>query len=107
MDGFIASTELSVWSYMEWMGRLPMILHPDPRDLLVIGFGAGRTAYAVSDEQPDRVDVVEVNPGVLELGPLFAINQGVLQNPRVRALLMDGRAWLRRSDRHYDVVTLE
>jgi spermidine synthase len=108
IDGFVATAEEApAASYMAWMGRLPMLLHPDPRRALVICFGTGQTANAVIEEGPERLDVVELNPAVLRMAPLFASNHGVLDDPRVRAIAMDGRAWLRRSRERYDVVTLE
>ncbi len=109
IDGFAASSEggFRDTEYMEWMGRLPMLLHPDPRDALVICFGTGRTANAVREEGPERLDVVELDSAVFEMAPHFARNGGVLDDPRVRAVAMDGRAWLRRTERRYDVITLE
>jgi spermidine synthase len=108
IDGFIATAEdMPATSYMAWMGRLPMLLHPDPERVLVICFGTGQTANAVREEGPERLDVVELNPAVLRMAPLFHSNHGVLDDPRVRARVMDGRAWLRRSEERYDVVTLE
>jgi SAM-dependent methyltransferase len=92
---------------MEMMGRLPMLLHEDPQRALVICFGTGQTANAVRQEGPASLDVVELNPAVLEMAHHFASNQDVLEDPRVRAIEMDGRAWLRRARERYDVVTLE
>jgi hypothetical protein len=108
IDGFVATAEdMPGVSYMAWMGRLPMLLHPDPRRALVICFGTGQTAHAVRQEGPERLDVVELDPAVLRLAPHFHSNRGVLDDPRVRAIAMDGRAWLRRSTERYDVITLE
>jgi len=108
IDGFVATAEdMPSVSYMAWMGRLPMLLHPAPRRALVICFGTGQTASAVLDEGPEQLDVVELNPAVLRMAPFFASNHGVLDDPRVRTLVMDGRAWLRRTSDRYDVVTLE
>jgi spermidine synthase len=108
IDGFVATAEDAPGtSYMAWMGRLPMLLHPHPERALVICFGTGQTANAVLEEGPERLDVVELNPAVLRMAPLFASNHGVLDDPRVRAIAMDGRAWLRRTGERYDVVTLE
>ena len=108
IDGFVATAEDAPGtSYMAWMGRLPMLLHPHPQRALVICFGTGQTANAVLEEGPERLDVVELNPAVLRMAPLFASNHGVLDDARVRAIPMDGRAWLRRSAGRYDVVTLE
>jgi spermidine synthase len=108
IDGFVATAEdMPSVSYMAWMGRLPMLLHPDPRRALVLCFGTGQTAHAVRQEGPERLDVVELNPAVLRMAPHFRSNGGVLDDARVRTIVMDGRAWLRRNPERYDVVTLE
>jgi spermidine synthase len=108
IDGFAATTDARLGAhYMRWMGSLPMLLHPKPRRALVICFGTGQTAQAVRVEGPEELDVVELSPEVLRLAPLFEANEGVLEDGRVRTVVMDGRAWLRRTRRLYEVVTLE
>ena len=107
IDGFQAASELRLNHYMEWMGRLPMILHSDPQDALVICFGTGQTANAVRNEGIQRLTIVDLNRAVFAMAPYFSTNQGVLKDPRVEALVMDGRAFLRRTERLFDVITLE
>jgi spermidine synthase len=110
LDGFEATAERRTADYMDWMGRLPMLLHPDPRAALVICFGTGRTADAVRQEGGAalRLDVVDVSRAVFELAPWFPSNDRVLEDPRVAWHVADGRAWLRRAGAHtYDVITLE
>jgi len=107
IDGFVATSQGNVGHYMRWMGRLPMLSHPAPARALVICFGTGQTADAVRDEGPGDLDIVELNPNVYRLAPYFSSNHDVLSDPRVHPVVMDGRAWLRRTDRRYDVVTLE
>jgi spermidine synthase len=107
VDGFLAAMEHSSAHYMEWMGRLPMILHPSPRRALVIAFGTGQTANGVRVEGPAALDIVDLNEAVFRLAPFFPTNQDVLRDPRVHPVVMDGRAWLRRTRQSYDVVTLE
>ena len=107
VDGFGATGEQGQAHYMQWMGRLPSLLHDDPSQGLVICFGTGQTANAVRSEGIDSLDVVELSPAVLELAPLFRSNEGVLLDERVHPTVMDGRAWLRRVERAYDVITLE
>ena len=75
---------------MEWMGRLPMLAHPDPQQALVICFGTGRTANAVREEGPAQLDIAEISPAVFGMAQHFEMNRGVLDDPRVRnALLTD------------------
>ena len=108
IDGFVATSDHRIGShYMEWMGRLPALLHHAPRRGLVICFGTGQTANGLRSEGIAELDVVELSPAVFELARLFPANDGVLDDPRVEAIAMDGRAWLRRTDRLYDVITLE
>lgn len=107
IDGFAASSEDAASHYMQWMGRLPMLLHPSPRRALVICFGTGQTANAVREEGAERVDVVDVSDAVFAMAGHFSTNRGVLEDPRVRRIVMDGRAWMRRVDHEYDVMTLE
>jgi len=108
IDGFVATTDH--WQrghYMERLGRLPALLHPAPERGLVICFGTGQTANGLRREELAAVDVIEVSRSVIELAPLFPRNEGVIEDPRVETIVMDGRAWLRRTDRRYDVITLE
>jgi spermidine synthase len=93
--------------YMVWMGRLPMLLHPDPQHALVICFGTGQTANAVRKENPTSLDIVDINPNIFKLAHHFSSNEDVLNDPKVKAIVMDGRAYLRRSTKTYDVITLE
>ena len=88
---------------------LPTLLHPQPRDALVIGLGSGVTADAIlASGEIQRLDVVEISPEVVEASAYFEReNRGVLKKPGVRLLIGDGRSHLRLSDRQYDVIVSE
>lgn len=107
IDGCHAASEHERANYMTWMGKLPMLAHADPERALVLCFGSGQTANAVRREEPRTIDLVELSPVVYEMAHHFKSNENVLEDARVRAIVMDGRAWLRRCSDLYDVVTLE
>ncbi|MCP5540431.1 MAG: fused MFS/spermidine synthase [Akkermansiaceae bacterium] len=108
IDGYLATAQTgNPRNYMDAMGRLPMLLHPAPRDGLVICFGTGQTANGMRDENPERLTVVDLNPAAFAFAGHFSANHGVLDDPRVRTRLMDGRQWLRRSPDRYDAIALE
>ena len=108
IDGYGATAEAGeLTSYMWQMGRQPMVLHGKAETSLVICFGTGQTARAVLDAGATTIDLVDINPAVFETAGLFASNKQVLQDPRVSTQVMDGRKWLRRTTRAYDVITLE
>lgn len=109
INGFFTTAEVADprSHYLDAIGRLPVLLHPDPRRALVICFGTGQTAHAVRDEGPQSIDLADLNEAVFEMAGHFEANQNVLADPRVARHVMDGRAWLRRTTTRYEVVTLE
>jgi spermidine synthase len=89
-------------------GHLPLLLHPDPKKVLVIGLGSGITAGAVARYPVERVDLVEIEPAVVEASRFFDQLHGkVLEDPRVRTVIADGRNFLLTTPERYDVIISE
>ena len=89
-------------------GHLPLLLHADPKNVLVIGLGSGITAGAVSRYPIERMDVVEIEPAVVEASRYFRqLHGGVLEDPRVRTVIADGRNFLLTTPERYDVIISE
>lgn len=90
------------------IGHLPMLLHPAPADVLVVGLGGGATAGAASRHPGVRIQVVELLEGVRLAVPLFAhVSYDVLGSPNVRLRVDDGRNFLLWSGQRFDVVTAD
>jgi spermidine synthase len=90
------------------LGHVPMLVHPEPRRILVIGLGSGITAGAVARYPVERVDLVEIEPAVVEASRFFApVNGNVLDDPRVRTVVADGRNFLLTTPERYDVIVSE
>lgn len=89
-------------------GHLAHLLHPRPTASLQIGFGVGNTLAAASlHPEVERLDCVELSPHVRETAPYFWTNAGVLDDPKVRLVVDDGRNYLLRTRERYQVITLE
>ncbi len=90
------------------LAHLPMLLHPDPRQVLVIGFGAGGTSWSMSRYGMEQLDIVEFVPGVIEAAGFFPeVNHRVLADPRARVTIDDGRNYLLVTPKTYDVVSVD
>src|SRR5262249_10232918 len=77
-----------------------------PKRVLMIGLSSGSWAQVLANH-PDveSLDIVEINPGYLELIPKFRAVRSILENPRVHICIDDGRRWLlAHPDRRYDVI---
>lgn len=101
----MASTELTDVANQYLLGHLPMLLHPDPRDSVVIGLGAGMTFSALT-RHGRRADVIEISPEVVGGTRQFAQhNRSVLDQPNANVIFDDGRNYLMTTSKKYDVIT--
>jgi hypothetical protein len=85
------------------------ILHPNPRNSLVIGLGTGSSAgWLGVVPSMERVDVVELEPIVLEVARQSSVvNQDVLNNPKVHVRIGDAREVLLTTSQRYDLIASE
>ena len=91
---------------MTLRAHLAMLLHPNPRQVLVVGFGTGTTAGTVAAGYPAaQVDCVEVSPTVVSCAPYFERwNRGVRGNKRVTVIIEDAKNYVICTDKRYDVI---
>ena len=85
------------------------ILHPNPKHSLVIGLGTGSSAgWLGAVPSMDRVDVVELEPIVLDIARQSrAVNHDVLNNPKVHVRIGDAREVLLTTSQTYDLIASE
>jgi spermidine synthase len=108
IDGFDAATLDPGSAYMAMMTHIPMLLHPDPKRLLVICFGTGTTAGTGLLYPGTRIDVVDINESVFAFADHFReANHGIAHDPRARLVVDDGRNYLLTTREVYDVITAE
>lgn len=94
------------------LGTVPALVHPAPRQALVIGLGAGSSAYGVLlDRRLEQVACVEICGGELALlsgvrGKLPEIDR-LLGDPRLWLQVRDGRRFLLEDERRYDLVVTD
>ncbi|WKK20543.1 fused MFS/spermidine synthase [Achromobacter insolitus] len=95
--------------YMRLQALLPLIVHnAEPKSALVVGYGTGITAGALSQYRGlEKRAVAELLPAVLRAAPHF---QGTFQaatDPGLDKRLRDGRRELQASAERWDLITLE
>ncbi|WP_241758207.1 fused MFS/spermidine synthase [Myxococcus landrumensis] len=90
-------------------GLLGAMLHPDPKNALIIGLGTGSTAgWLGAIPRMERVDVVEIEPAILEVARrCHAVNADVMDNPKVHTSIADAREVLLTTRQRYDIIFSE
>jgi spermidine synthase len=89
------------------MAHLPLAINNQARAGLIICFGMGTTFRAMHSWGIDTT-VVELSPSVTEsFGFFFADSRDVIADPKAHIVVDDGRRYLLRSNRKFDVITLD
>jgi spermidine synthase len=91
------------------LGQLGALLHRDPRNALVIGFGTGITASALATHRSiEDITVLEISPEVIGASRHFVEeNRNVLDDPRVSVVAADARNYVLASNRQWDLIVSE
>jgi spermidine synthase len=91
------------------LGLLGALTVPNPKSALVIGLGTGSTAgWLGTVPSVDRVDVVELEPLVVEVARACAlVNRDALSNPKVHVTIGDARELLLTTRDRYDIIASE
>jgi spermidine synthase len=89
-----------------YLGQLPMLLHPNPQEVFVLGLGTGVSASAVARYPGVRsIEIVDIEPAAREAAGFFREeNRDVLSDPRVHLVAGDGRNRLMAVHATYDVI---
>jgi spermidine synthase len=86
-----------------------MLLHSNPRKVLVIGLGTGMTLGATSVHPGiEELTLAEIEPSVVGAARTFEkYNNYVLDNPKLKIIHNDGRNFLLTTKNKYDVITAD
>jgi spermidine synthase len=98
----------SMVGYHRAIGTLAVAVHPDPKNVLIVGMGGGTTSGGASILPNARTTVVELSPSVIKAGSWFeGINRRILENPNVQFKVADGRHFLKTTPQKFDVITAD
>ena len=94
-----------------FLGLVPVLLHPAPVNVAIIGLGSGGTAYSAAGRpETEHVYCVEIIVG--QLRTLRELHQrtgdrglgGLLADPRMTFVIGDGRQFVAASPTRFDVI---
>lgn len=88
---------------------LPLLLHSKPHDVAVIGLGLGISLRATARYPGvEKIQVIELSPDMVKAQAyLDDISGGVLNDPKVKVRIDDGRNFLAMSDEQFDMITAD
>jgi hypothetical protein len=80
--------------------------NPAPTRMLMIGLSSGSWGQVfVNHPSVESLDIVEINPGYLELIPRYSVVRSLLNNRKAHIYVDDGRRWLvAHPEARYDAI---
>ncbi|MCX6640632.1 MAG: polyamine aminopropyltransferase [bacterium] len=109
LDGCIMLTEAHEFLYHEMLVHIPMLSHPNPQRILIIGGGDGGTAREVLlHNTVQQVDMVEIDEEVVKVSRQFLPGLSCkLDNPKVKLIIQDAVEFVKGLREVYDVVLVD
>ena len=86
--------------------HIPMLLHPDPKSVLVVGAGTGQTPSRFLMYDINHLDCVDIEPTLFEF-IRDHFDSKWMTDERVKLISEDGLNYLNHSDVMYDVIAIE
>ena len=109
LDGIIQLTERDEFCYQEMMAHLPLMSHPNPEDVLVIGGGDGGILREIGRHKSvARIDFCEIDQEVIDVSKEFfpGLSCG-FDDPRVNIHVADGNLFVQERAHTYDVIIVD
>jgi spermidine synthase len=93
---------------IEESAHLPLLFHPRPKKVLLLSGGAGGVLREILKHPAERVDYAELDPLIIKVARKFTspLTDYELNNPRVNIEHIDGRLFVKRTTRRYDLVLI-
>ena len=85
-----------------------MLMHPNPRKILVVGGGVGGVLNEILKYGVDRIDYVELDPLIIQMANTYLRKNEleILEDSRVNIKHIDGRFFIKKADIKYDCIIM-
>jgi spermidine synthase len=103
-----ASSEPYDMRLQRMLGHMPALFHPNPKSVLIVGFGAGVTAGTfVLHPGIERIVICEMEPLIPPTATQYFSheNYNVMHDPRVQIVYDDARHFILTTREKFDIIT--
>jgi spermidine synthase len=109
IDGVTMLTEFDEFAYHEMISHVPLLVHPKPSRVLVIGGGDGGTVREVlKHPEVEAVHLCEIDEGVVKASREYlpSLASG-LDDPRVKIFYEDGAKFVAERPGSYEIIIVD
>lgn len=108
-DGYVMVTDRDEFVYHDMIAHVPLFVHPNPKNVLVVGGGDGGTAREVlRHSSVESCVMVEIDPLVIEAcREHIPQTSSVFNHEKLELLVQDGVKYVKTTDKKFDVVLVD
>ncbi len=109
LDQTVQTSEGDEWAYHEMLVHVPMLTHPNPKRVLIVGGGDGGALRTVLTHPVEQVVMVEIDRDVIRACREYlpSLSQGAFDDPRATLVYEDAFEYLGRVEEGFDVMILD
>lgn len=109
LDGYMMLTEKDEFIYHEMLVHVPMSVHPNVQNVLVIGAGDGGILRELTHyPNIQQIDLVEIDEQVIDVCKQYLPQTACgFDDPRVRVHIADGLKYVRTAQAQYDLIIVD
>ena len=109
LDGNVMLTERDEFIYDEMIVHVPMAVHKEAKDILVIGAGDGGVVRELTRyDRVERIDLVEMDPQVVEACRAYLPSNACrMDDRRVHIYFENALKYIRRCEEEYDLIIVD
>ena len=111
LDDIVNVSEKDEFVYHEMIVNVPMMTHPDPKRVLIVGGGDGGAAREVlKHEGLTKVVMIDIDEAVVNecKKHMPGLNAGAFEDPRLELIIGDGIDYVRKAaDDSFDVIIVD
>lgn len=92
----------------EQLIHIPMLYHPNPKEILLIGNGLNGTINEILKHNPDNIYYLEIDPMLIEIVKKYLSPElnTVLYDEKIKIINVDARNFIKTTNQKFDIVIL-
>jgi len=108
-DGLVMVTERDEFAYHDMISHVPLFVHPNPKNVLIIGGGDGGTAREVlRHPSVNKCTMVEIDAMVVEACKEFIPQTSKdLNHPKMNLIIGDGLEFVKKTNEKFDLILVD
>jgi spermidine synthase len=109
LDGIIQFSQSDEFIYHEIIAHVPLLSHPDPRRLLVVGGGDGGVLREAVKHPLKEIYFVEIDREIVDVSKKYLsfVSQGSFSDKKVKIFFQDGRKFIKQYKDFFDVIIVD